>query len=101
MSKSFIKNVENFICGICGFEVVGDGYTNHCPKCLWSRHVDIFPGDREETCGGLMEPIGLKIENGKESIVHRCIKCGVVRVCKVSKNDDRGEILKLSQLPLP
>ena len=24
----------------------GNGYTNHCPKCLWSKHVDINPGDR-------------------------------------------------------
>ena len=23
-----------------------NGYTNHCSQCLWSKHVDINPGDR-------------------------------------------------------
>ena len=101
MSKKFKKKVENFICENCGLEVIGQGYTNHCPKCLWSKHVDVFPGDRSENCRGFMRPIGLKIENGKESIFHKCEKCGEVRLCKVSGEDDRGEILNLSQLPLP
>lgn len=99
MSGQFIKKVENFVCGNCGFEVTGDGYTNHCPKCLWSKHVDVFPGDRSESCGGLMRPVGLKIENGKEIIVHRCEVCRDVRLCRVSQDDDRDEILKLSQMP--
>ncbi|MBW6442139.1 RNHCP domain-containing protein, partial [Patescibacteria group bacterium] len=68
---------------------------------LWSMHVDVFPGDRSESCGGLMEPVGLKIKGGKEVIVHKCERCGEVRLCKVSVEDDRDEILKLSQLPLP
>jgi len=100
MSEKFIKKVENFVCGNCGYAVEGDGYTNHCPKCLWSKHVDVFPGDRGENCGGLMKPIGLKIENGEEVIYHKCILCGDIRACKVSKNDDRDEILKISQIPL-
>ncbi len=100
MSGKFIKNIENFVCENCGFEVIGDGYTNHCPRCLWSRHVDVFPGDRDENCGGLMRPAGIKIEKGGEVIVHKCEKCGDVRLCKVSKVDDRDEILKISQMPL-
>ena len=56
--KRFTRTIENFTCGICGTEVKGSGYTDHCPKCLWSEHVDIFPGDRKAECGGLMEPIG-------------------------------------------
>ncbi|MBR6751902.1 MAG: RNHCP domain-containing protein, partial [Alphaproteobacteria bacterium] len=44
--KQFVKRVENFTCAHCGAEVFGNGYTNHCPKCLWSRHVDNNPGDR-------------------------------------------------------
>ena len=102
MSTRFKKKVENFICEKCGFEVVGDGYTNHCPKCLWSKHVDIFPGDRFEKCGGMMEPI--RIEKGRgggfgsESFVitHKCVECGVEKRNKVCKSDDFNEVIKLS-----
>lgn len=100
MSEKFIKKIENFVCENCGYEVIGSGYTNHCPKCLWSKHVDVFPGDRAESCGGLMRPVGLKIEGGDEVIVHKCEKCGDVRLCRVSIDDDRDEIIKLSQIPL-
>jgi hypothetical protein len=98
MSEKFKKKKENFVCEHCGFEVVGDGYTNHCPMCLWSKHVDVFPGDRAESCEGLMEPIGLELKNGKEVIVHKCVKCKAVRKCKVSKDDSRDEILKIAGL---
>jgi len=97
MSGKFIKKVENFVCENCGYVVEGNGFTNHCPKCLWSKHVDVFPGDRREKCGGLMEPVGLKIESGKEAIVHKCVKCGEIKNCKVSKKDNRDEIIKISQ----
>jgi predicted RNA-binding Zn-ribbon protein involved in translation (DUF1610 family) len=97
MSEKFKKTVEDFVCGHCGYKVKGDGFTNHCSMCLWSKHVDVFPGDRGEKCGGLMEPVGLKIENGKEIVVHKCTKCGKVKVCKVSKKDNRDEVIKISQ----
>lgn len=38
--KNFTRVIEDFICENCGTEVKGNGYTNHCPKCLWSKHVD-------------------------------------------------------------
>ena len=99
MSEKFIKNIENFVCENCGHEVIGNGFTNHCPKCLWSKHVDVFPGDRLEKCGGLMRPVGLKVKYGDESIVHKCVRCGDLRVCKVFGDDDRDEIIRLSQIP--
>jgi hypothetical protein len=93
MAQNFIKTKEDFVCGHCGTEVVGDGYTNHCPKCLWSKHVDINPGDRSETCGGLMEAIGVELNQGKETIVHRCVKCSAVRRTKSVPPDDIGSFL--------
>ena len=42
-SLKFKRKKENFVCENCGAEVKGDGFTNHCPKCLYSKHVDIFP----------------------------------------------------------
>lgn len=74
--KKFQKKVENFVCGNCNKEVIGDGFTNHCPECFFSRHVDIFPGDRLESCGGLMEPSDIEVsKGGKYVITHRCKKC--------------------------
>ena len=55
--KGFTKTVEDFNCAHCGAVVHGNGYTNHCPHCLYSRHVDNNPGDRLATCGGMMRPI--------------------------------------------
>ena len=72
----FIRKTEDFICEHCGFSIEGNGYTNHCSECLYSKHVDIDPGDRANTCGGLMKPIAIE-KKGKEYIIkHKCIKCG-------------------------
>ncbi len=72
---SFKRNVENFQCGHCKARVKGNGYTNHCPKCLWSKHVDVEPGDRAEACQGMMEPVRVEGTAGKFRIVHKCQKC--------------------------
>jgi len=56
------KRKENFICRHCGAIVEGNGYTDHCPHCLWSQHRDINPGDRKEKCHGLMKPVGVEIK---------------------------------------
>jgi len=96
MSSKFKRKIENFICENCGFEVKGGGFTNHCPKCLFSKHVDVFPGDRAETCGGLMKPIFASESGGEWSILHKCQKCGKERRNKISDNDDFDEIIKIS-----
>ncbi|MGI6680778.1 MAG: RNHCP domain-containing protein [Bdellovibrionota bacterium] len=93
--QRFIKNKEDFICENCGFHVIGSGYTNHCPKCLYSKHVDINPGDRENSCLGLMEPIDFIRKNGKDYIVHKCLKCNAEKLNKVSKDDNLDIILEI------
>ena len=75
MSKKFQKNVEDFVCEKCGAKVKGSGYTNHCPECLWSKHVDNNPGDREATCGGMMKPFWIEKEGNKFFVYQRCEKC--------------------------
>ena len=95
--KKFIKKVENFICENCGKNVIGNGYTNHCPFCLYSKHVDINPGDREEKCHGMLEPIGLEISNKKGYvIIFKCKKCGAIRKNKAAEDDNMDLIIKLS-----
>ncbi len=95
--KKFRKRKENFICENCGTKVVGDGFTNHCPKCFYSKHVDIFPGDRLEDCGGLMEPVDIFTKSGKWVIKHRCLKCGYESQVKVKDNDDFDALVKLAE----
>ena len=90
---------EEFICENCGAKVEKLGYScrNHCPVCLHSKHVDINPGDRAETCHGLLEPIGLEINNKKGYvIISKCKKCGAIRRNKAAEDDNMDLIIKLS-----
>ncbi len=45
------------------FRLNNGSYRNHCPFCLFSLHVDNIPGDRNNTCKGLMEPTLQKRES--------------------------------------
>jgi rubrerythrin len=92
MSQKFKKKVEDFVCEKCGQSIKGNGYTNHCPNCLWSKHVDNFPGDRESNCGGMMEPIDVIHETGEDRLVHKCLKCGHIKRNKMSLDDNYDAI---------
>ncbi len=94
--KKFQKNIENFICENCEHDNMGNGYTNHCRKCLWSKHVDINPGDREEKCHGMMEPISLTKERNIFYITHKCKKCRLEKRNKAQEGDDFNELIKAS-----
>jgi hypothetical protein len=95
--RKFQRTVEDFICGHCGAKVTGNGYTNHCPKCLWSKHVDINPGDRMNICGGLMQPVGLQNNHGNFLLTHRCVVCGFESKCKSAPKDDINALTQLSE----
>lgn len=93
----FKRTIEDFICEKCGVHVKGDGYTNHCPECLWSKHVDVHPGDRAGACGGMMEPTRLEGSSPNYRIVHRCQKCGFERVNNANENDAAGALVELAK----
>ncbi len=95
MSLKFQKNKEDFVCQNCGFKVKGTGYTNHCPNCLWSKHVDLYPGDRKNNCGGLMKPVKIEVKNDNYLIIHQCLKCLEIKKNQASKDDNFEEILKI------
>jgi hypothetical protein len=97
MSKRFIRRKEDFVCEKCGSRVVGDGFTNHCPHCLYSKHVDVNPGDRGNPCGGLMEPVSVESKTGSCAIVHRCTKCGAEKKNKSARNDSQEAILAVAR----
>jgi len=94
---AFIKKQEDFICKHCGAEVKGTGFTNHCPKCLWSMHVDVDPGDRGAECHGQMRPFDLYYHAKKWIIRHRCESCGFIRNDKIREEDDFNEVIKLEK----
>lgn len=84
----FQRKIEVFQCEHCATEVDGDGYTNHCPSCLWSKHVDIWPGDRKATCRGLMRPVGAEIRKGGHRLVHECVHCGYRSTNRLAVGDN-------------
>jgi hypothetical protein len=98
MPKRFTRKKEDFTCEHCGQEVEGTGYTNHCPKCLWSKHVDVNPGDREEVCGGIMKPVDLYREGQNWVLTHECERCDFRRRQKVVAEDDFDEVIKLEEV---
>lgn len=91
----FTRRTEDFMCLNCARRVRGRGYTNHCPHCLWSRHVDVFPGDRAAACGGPMRPTGALHEQGRTVLVQRCDTCGHTRRNRTAPDDDRDAVLAL------
>ena len=94
--KKFQRTIEDFTCEHCGEFVKGTGYTNHCPKCLWSKHVDKNPGDRAEACCGMMEPTRLEGTTPHYRIVHRCVRCKMERKNDIAKNDSNEAIIALA-----
>ncbi len=96
---NFTRTIEDFVCGHCGAKVEGNGYTNHCPICLWSKHVDINPGDRAETCGGMMKPVAVKLDHGEYILTHRCEICGATKRNKTVKPDNFDAIISLANAP--
>ncbi len=96
--KKFTQRDEEFICENCGKKVEKLGYSsrNHCNYCLHSKHVDQNPGDRQEKCHGILEPIDIKIDNKKGYvIIYKCKKCGKIRKNKAAKDDNIDLIIKI------
>lgn len=101
----------SFTCENCGREVslkaLGTSHRNHCPFCLWSKHLDNRSGDRKAFCGGLMTPIALtfkhegidkftgKPRQGEIMIIHQCIICGKISLNRIAGDDLPSTILKI------
>ena len=99
MMKRFARTVEDFVCDQCGTNVIGNGYTNHCPQCLWSKHVDENPGDRASLCGGAMAPTSVSVFAGAYRVLHRCERCGFIRPQNAAENDNVERLISLSAEP--
>lgn len=85
---------------------MGTHNRNHCPFCLWSKHVDSTTGNREVKCYGAMEPIGLtfkkegldkwgKPKQGELMIIHKCSKCSKLSINRIASDDKAEKILEI------
>jgi hypothetical protein len=95
--KSFVRNKENFTCENCKAFIEGNGYTNHCHECFYSKHVDIQPGDRQAGCSGLMKPISVQGATNSMTITHECMLCGFKRNNKLQEEDNMSALINLVQ----
>ena len=100
------RQPDTFRCGNCRLDVsmraVGTAHRNHCPNCLWSRHLDDDrPGDRDAECGSLMEPIAIAVRgDGEWVLVHRCRGCDEVHLNRTAGDDNPLMLLRVAVLPL-
>lgn len=96
--KKFLQKDEQFICDNCHKYVEKLSYTSrdHCPYCLYSKHVDINPGDRLNKCCGLLEPIDIEKFKNSFKIIYKCQKCHKQHKNIIAKDDDINAIINLS-----
>lgn len=98
--KQFTRNDDGFICEKCQKEVSPLKYTSrdHCCHCLYSKHVDINPGDRQNSCQGLLKPIGIEKFKDTYKILYQCEKCHQLHKNIMAKDDDMNLIIELSKI---
>jgi len=96
---------SSFRCVVCHWQVdavaFGTSHRNHCPRCLWSRHLDDEPGDRRCACRSPMEPIAIEVrKDGEWSLVHRCTGCNAIRTNRIAGDDHERSLLSLALRPI-
>ena len=96
--KRFHMIDEEFICENCHKKVSKLQYSarDHCPYCLYSKHVDINPGDRLNECQGLLRPIDIEKHKNTYKIIYECEKCHEQHKNVIANDDDINEIIKIS-----
>jgi hypothetical protein len=103
---------QGFTCRHCSLYVscdpalAGVQNRNHCPYCLWSRHLDWrVAGDRLAGCRAAMQPIGLTIKrsrnkyagarDGELMLIHRCTICAKVAINRIAADDYAAAIVQI------
>ena len=96
--KQFTMRNEEFICENCGKKVERAIKTarDHCPYCLYSKHVDINPGDRLNNCQGLLIPTGIEKFKDTYKIIYKCKKCKQIHKNIIASDDNTDIIINLS-----
>ena len=109
----------DFRCAHCGYVVSsthwlsGVNNRNHCPYCLWSRHLDMYAaGDRLSACKAPMRPLALTTKrsrnkyscaHGELMLVHQCMECSGISINRIAADDDAETLLEVfnTSLALP
>ncbi len=106
-NRSRRRSPGSFRCRNCRLDVPtdapGTAHRNHCPNCLWSRHVDETPGDRAALalCGSSMEPIAITVRgDGEWVLVHRCVGCDIVHLNRTAGDDNPLLLVRIAVGPL-
>jgi hypothetical protein len=103
---------QGFTCRHCNMYVTcepaiaGVQNRNHCPYCLWSRHLDWrVAGDRLAGCRAAMRPVGLTTKHsrnkyagerdGELMLIHRCSVCAKLVINRIAADDNPAAILAL------
>ncbi|WP_078393480.1 RNHCP domain-containing protein [Shouchella patagoniensis] len=105
--RSMGRKSENsgFSCINCNESVLpltNGSHRNHCPFCLYSKHVDEMPGDRSSKCLGLMKPIDLIYHTKKGyRLLHQCLSCYNIQRNRIARDtlqeDDINRISMITQ----
>jgi hypothetical protein len=109
LEKSPAEN--GFLCAHChGFVSTESGFSgvqnrNHCPYCLWSRHLDLYAGgDRLSACKAMMEPIGLTLKATRKKygpcrselmLIHSCKECSNLSINRIAADDDSQTVFTI------
>ena len=111
--KAFRIDINrDFKCQHCGAFVstsraqAGVSNRNHCPYCLWSRHLDLFEaGDRLAACKAPMRPVGLTMKNSRNKyariesselmLVHLCTDCECISINRIAADDVPQAIMEV------
>jgi len=108
---SHLGTFGDFRCAHCGYLVSsahwlsGVHNRNHCPYCLWSRHLDLLAaGDRLSACKAPMQPIALTSKrsrnkysrgHGELMLIHQCTDCDSVSINRIAADDDASTLLEV------
>ncbi len=97
--KRFNMIDEEFVCEHCHQKVSKLEYTarDHCPYCLYSKHVDINPGDRLNPCKGLLKPVDIEKFKDTYKIVYQCEKCHANHKNIMASDDSFDKIIEISK----
>ena len=95
--KKFTKNDASFVCVNCGSFVpeLRSSSRDHCSTCLYGLHVDVNPGDRANSCEGVLVPVAVVVNQKGYVIKYRCNKCGTTINNKAAMDDNFEEMLKI------
>lgn len=112
MTRHYLSSFKEFRCSHCHVIVPcanlisAVNNRNHCPYCLWSRHLDLFSaGDRLSACKAPMKPVGLAIKRSRDRyrsgprgelmLIHVCVECNSPSINRIAADDHPEAILSI------